>query len=68
MSKVGSSGRLGPRYGRKIRVQIAKVEGIQRARHKCPSCLKPGLKRDAKGIWSCPKCKVKFTGKAYKPY
>ncbi len=68
MGKVGSAGRFGPRYGRKVRAQIAEIERLQRTRQPCPACLKLGLKRLAKGIWSCPKCGLKFAGKAYKAY
>ena len=35
--KVGSAGRFGVRYGRKIRQRIIKVEKELKAKHKCPS-------------------------------
>ncbi|RLJ07457.1 MAG: 50S ribosomal protein L37ae [Candidatus Aenigmatarchaeota archaeon] len=65
--KVGPAGRFGPRYGSKIKERLLEVELQQRQKHPCPACLKPGLKRLAKGIWYCPKCGLKFAGKAYKP-
>ncbi|MFH1445241.1 MAG: 50S ribosomal protein L37ae [Nanoarchaeota archaeon] len=65
--KVGSAGRFGIRYGRKIRQRLIKVEKELKAKHKCPSCLKPGLKREKAGIWVCKKCGLKIAGKAYKP-
>jgi large subunit ribosomal protein L37Ae len=65
MSNVG---RFGPRYGRKVRIEIADIEKFQKLKYNCPVCLKPSLKRIAKGIWVCKKCKLKFAGKAYKPY
>lgn len=63
--KVGSTGRFGPRYGRKIRDKILSVEKKQRIRQKCPYCFKSAVKRISKGIWYCNKCKSKFTGRAY---
>ena len=63
--KVGSAGRFGSRYGRKIRTKIWAVEKKQRRKQKCPYCLKDAVKRISKGIWHCTKCHSKFTGKAY---
>ncbi|MBU0898722.1 MAG: 50S ribosomal protein L37ae [Nanoarchaeota archaeon] len=65
--KVGSAGRFGIRYGRKIRQRVIKVEKVLKAKHKCPECMKPGLKRENAGVWVCKKCGLKFAGKAYKP-
>ena len=65
--KVGSTGRFGSRYGRRIRTKIVSVE---KDKHlvKCPHCLKlKALKRVSSGIWYCTKCDTKFAGKAYKP-
>jgi large subunit ribosomal protein L37Ae len=65
--KVGSAGRFGSRYGRRIRTKIVAVEKDKKAA-KCPYCLKlKTLKRVASGIWYCTKCDSKFAGKAYKP-
>ena len=66
--KVGSAGRFGPRYGRKLKQAISEVEKKQKAKHECPSCRKLTLKRLAVGIWECKKCANKFAGKAYVPY
>lgn len=63
--KVGSAGRFGARYGKRIRAKIIAVEEIQRAKQACPYCRKKGVKRLAAGIWHCKKCKTKFTGGAY---
>lgn len=63
--KVGTSGRFGARYGRKIRSKVAKVEKKQKAFHKCPYCNMMKVKRISSGIWQCRKCESKFTGKAY---
>jgi len=65
--KVGSAGRLGPRYGKKVRQIVAEIEKVQRQRHLCPKCNMPYVKRVAKGIWQCKKCGTKFTGLAYYP-
>ncbi|MEE9406037.1 MAG: 50S ribosomal protein L37ae [Candidatus Aenigmarchaeota archaeon] len=63
--KVGSAGRFGARYGRKIRARIKNTETVKK--HDCPSCHKPGMKREAAGIWKCTKCSTKMAGKAYRP-
>jgi large subunit ribosomal protein L37Ae len=65
--KIGAAGRFGARYGLKIRKAVAEIEAIQRAKHKCPICLKLTLKRIACGIWQCKNCKTKFAGYAYEP-
>lgn len=63
--KVGSSGRFGTRYGRKIRGRIKSAETVKK--HECPTCHKMGIKREAAGIWECSKCRTKMAGKAYRP-
>jgi len=67
LKKLGSAGRFGSRYGRKIRKKVSEIEKVQKQKHKCPYCKKPGVKRVSIGIWYCSKCKSKFTGKAYEP-
>ncbi|HIG93178.1 TPA: 50S ribosomal protein L37ae [Candidatus Woesearchaeota archaeon] len=57
--------RFGPRYGRKVKVRLTKIEVEQHSQHPCPYCSKKGVKRIAMGIWNCPKCDAKFAGKAY---
>ncbi len=63
--KYGSIKRFGARYGRRGKEKFAKIEEEQRKTHKCPYCNSLKVKRVAVGIWSCKKCKAKFTGKAY---
>lgn len=66
--KLGSVGRFGTRYGRKLKKKVLAIEKVQKSKHICPYCKKQGgIKRVASGIWHCKKCDSKFTGKAYKP-
>lgn len=65
--KVGSAGRFGPRYGKKVRDLVRDIERIQKQRHVCPRCDMRYVKRVSKGIFICRKCGNKFTGKAYYP-
>ncbi len=65
--EVGSAGRFGPRYGKKVRKIVSSIEKIQKQRNICPKCNMPYVKRVAKGIWECKKCKIKFAGLAYMP-
>ena len=63
--KVGSAGRFGPRYGRRLRQIVTKIEKKLKQWHKCPYCNKKRVRRLASGIWYCKSCDSKFTGKAY---
>lgn len=65
--KIGSAGRFGSRYGRKIRKDVADVEVVQSASHECPVCLKVAVKRVAFGVWECRSCGRRFAGGAFKP-
>lgn len=65
--KVKISGRLGPRYGIRIRKGIKNIETVQRAKHECPQCKHIKVKRVAAGIWQCRKCNYKYAGGAYVP-
>jgi large subunit ribosomal protein L37Ae len=65
--KIGISGKFGPRYGKRIRKVVAEIEKEKREKHLCPKCKMPYVKRLAKGIWYCKKCKIKFAGSAYYP-
>ena len=65
--KVGTSGRWGPRYGVKTRMQVAAIEKKQRVAHTCPRCGQDRVKRLGTGIWKCRRCEVIFAGGAYMP-
>ncbi len=65
LKKVKSAGRFGPRYGKRVRDRLVKVESKQRKKQKCPFCGKLGVKRLSKGIWKCPKCEKKFASNTY---
>lgn len=65
--KVGSAGRFGPRYGKKVRDLVRDIERIEKRRHICPRCSLPYAERLSKGIFICRKCNNKFTGQAYFP-
>lgn len=69
-SKTGltSTKRFGARYGRRVKELFENAERTSRSLHTCPFCRAKKVKRVAVGIWSCKKCSVKFTGKAYIPY
>jgi len=58
--KSKSAGRFGPRYGKRVRAKLVKVEEKQRVKQKCPLCKRLGAKRLSKGIWKCSKCNKKF--------
>lgn len=62
---LGSARRFGARYGRTVKLRLAKIERMQKQPQKCPFCLKKKAKRIAMGIFECGKCSSKFTGKAY---
>jgi large subunit ribosomal protein L37Ae len=63
--RYGTIKRFGARYGRTLKLRLAKVESVQRGKHKCPYCNSLKAKRLSTGIWHCRKCNAKFTGKAY---
>lgn len=65
--KVGSTGRFGAKYGRKIKIRVRDIEVISKSRHPCPKCHAQNVKRVASGIWSCLRCSAKFAGGAYAP-
>jgi large subunit ribosomal protein L37Ae len=65
--KIGSAGRFGARYGKKVRSIVSRIEAVEKKRHVCPRCNLPYVKRVTKGIWICEKCGNKFTGLSYYP-
>ena len=65
--KVGSSGRLGPRYGVRVRKRVRDIEKTQKATHECPTCHHTSVRRVSSGIWQCRHCSAKFAAGAYSP-
>lgn len=65
--KVGVAGRYGPRYGVRIRKQVASIVATKNKRHECPRCKHLAVKRVSTGIWECRRCDLKFAGGAYSP-
>jgi len=63
--KVGSAGRLGPRYGVRIRKRIADIEKLSKKWHECPKCMAKAVKREANGIWKCRHCGVSIASSSY---
>ncbi len=66
-SKVGSTGRFGPRYGALHRRTVATIEKVQKAAHPCAKCGLTRVYRIHTGIWECQKCGYQFAGGAYAP-
>jgi large subunit ribosomal protein L37Ae len=65
--KVGSSGRLGVRYGVRIRKRIADIEAETKGRHECPKCMAAAMSRRANGIWFCNHCGTIIASSSYMP-
>ncbi|MFH1450945.1 MAG: 50S ribosomal protein L37ae [archaeon] len=65
--KVGSTGRFGAKYGRKIKIRVRDIESVSKTRHNCPKCKMLALKRVATGVWGCSACGAKLAGGAYSP-
>jgi large subunit ribosomal protein L37Ae len=65
--KVGTAGRLGARYGVRIRKRIAEVETVSKGRHECPRCKAVALGRTSSGIWVCRHCGAKIASSSYMP-
>ncbi|MAF89490.1 MAG: 50S ribosomal protein L37ae [archaeon] len=64
---VGSAGRFGQRYGRKVRLRTAAIEKYSKAKHPCPSCKAKKVRREFVGVWRCRKCDLQFSAGAYSP-
>lgn len=65
--KVGPAGRLGARYGVRIRKRIADIEVISKGRHECPRCKAVAMGRTANGIWLCRRCGAQMASSSYMP-
>ena len=64
--KLGSVARFGARYGKRTKTKYQTVEQAQKSPQTCPYCARTTVKRLSVGIFHCPKCDAKFTGKAYR--
>lgn len=60
-------GRLGARYGRRIRKKLSEVEADLRRKHYCQNCGFKAVARVSVGVWKCRKCGFTFAGAAYSP-
>ncbi|MFX0049819.1 MAG: 50S ribosomal protein L37ae [Candidatus Hodarchaeota archaeon] len=65
--KVGSTGRLGTRYGATVRKRVRKIEKVLKSKHTCPSCDSLKVNRVSIGIWECSFCGFRFTGGSWAP-
>lgn len=63
--KVGPAGRLGARYGVRIRKRIADIERVSKVPHVCPKCRAAAVKRKANGIWKCRHCGAELASSSY---
>jgi len=65
--KVGSSRRLGARYGVSVRKRLAQAEFQSKSLYECPRCGQRKVQRISVGLWVCSKCEHTFAGGAYVP-
>lgn len=65
--KVSSAGQFGSRYGVRVRRNFLSINDRQTNRHECPSCGASRVRRLNRGVFSCLKCNVEFTGGAFLP-
>jgi large subunit ribosomal protein L37Ae len=65
--RVNPVGRLGVRYGKRVRDRISAAEADLRRKHTCQNCGFKAVTRVSVGIWTCRKCDFTFTGAAYSP-
>lgn len=65
--KLKSVARFGARYGTGVKTRVLDIERKQKQKFHCPKCGFAKVKRKARGIFQCKKCKASFTGGAYLP-
>ena len=65
--EVSTVGRLGVRYGKRVRERLSEVEAGLRRKHYCQNCGFTMVRRVSVGVWKCRKCGFTFTGAAYSP-
>lgn len=62
---IESLPRLGQKYGATLRRRYTKVYLTLKQKRRCPKCGSRRFRRQAIGIWACPKCNYKVAGGAY---
>ena len=65
VKKTKGSGKYGARYGAPLKQKRQAIEDKQKAKYKCPLCLRKKVRRISAGIWKCQNCDTKFAGRAY---
>jgi len=58
VSKLGSAKRFGARYGKTVKERFAKIEALQRAKHKCPYCSAVKTHRSRNLAMQKMQCKI----------
>lgn len=64
-NKSDTTKRYGTRYGATLKRRLNKIELVQRADQRCPTCNKLSAKWQSVGVFECRKCGAKFTGEAW---
>lgn len=65
--KLKSVARFKARYGSGVKSRVLDIEQRQKKPFNCPGCGFPKVKRNARGIFECRKCKAVFAGGAFIP-
>lgn len=55
-----------PRYGKRIKKELAKINKKKKSKYMCPKCNRKNVKWQAIGVWACSKCGAKFASDAFK--
>jgi large subunit ribosomal protein L37Ae len=63
--KAGSTGRMGPRYGIRIRRRVLEIDRVRARASACPRCSTVTVFRVASGVFECRRCGTRFASGAY---